>query len=237
MINTVCALLGRTLRGSRLAAVALGAALAMGACYPGEVTETSQLDVVATIYNVDAAWGTYQTYAMPDTIVHLVTEDEDTLPITREFDDEILAKVASEMQALGYTRIDVPDQGDPLPADTPDVVLFVSVTASENWVAWASYPWWGYWGWWYGWGWWGGYPGWGWGYPCCASVGVAEYDVGTAFIQMVDINNPIEEDSIFPNLWVAAINGLLSASSTTNATRVMNGIEQAFAQSPYLEPN
>ena len=70
-------------------------------------------------------------------------------------------------------------------ANPPDVVFLVTVTSSENWVAWTSGCWYCYWGWWPGWGYyppgWG--PGWGWGYP--PSGGVASYETGTLFVDMV----------------------------------------------------
>jgi hypothetical protein len=35
-------------------------------------------------------------------------------------------------------------------------------------------------------------------------------------------------------VWGALLNGLASGSSGTNASRISQGIDQAFAQSPYL---
>jgi hypothetical protein len=37
--------------------------------------------------------------------------------------------------------------------------------------------------------------------------------------------------------WVAALKGLLSTNKETTTSRIISGIETAFAQSPYLDPN
>jgi hypothetical protein len=187
---------------------------------------------VTTVYDVDAAWGTFQTYAMPDTIIHLTDPDnpEDTLPVSRDCDADILSEVADQMAAIGYTRMAV----DTTQA-APDLALLVGVTASENWNAWVSYPWWGGWGGWGGWGWWGGYPGWGWGYPCCGSIQVSNYTTGSVVLYLFDpLQQPIEDETM-PLDWMAVGNGLITASSG-NCSRALNMIDQAYEQSPYLAP-
>lgn len=228
---------GGALSFARYSSVAalLGVSLVLAACYPGDVTSISELDLVGTLYNKDAAWGTFQTYAMPDTVIAVVAEDQDSLPveITPETHDLILAEVASQMAAMGYTRIPEEElSGDNL----PDVVVLLQYTSSETWVLWQSYGWWDYWGWWPGWGYyppsWG--PGWGWYYPpgCCVS-GVSKYLSGSIFIDMVDPINPLSEEETVPVYWSAGMNGLITSSGT--GTRITNAIRQAFAQSPYLE--
>ena len=93
----------------RLAGVVLGLSMVIPACYPGEISSVVQTDLVTTVYDVDAAWGTFQTYAMPDTIIHLTDPDnpEDTLPVSRDCDADILNEVADQMAAIGYTRLAV----------------------------------------------------------------------------------------------------------------------------------
>jgi hypothetical protein len=213
------------------AVVLLGLALALAACYPGDPTDISEFDTVATLFDSNADWGSFQTYAMPDTVIHLVAEDQDTLPISRGFDEDILDLVRQRIEDYGYAI-----EPDPV-VNPPDVIFLVSVTASENWVGWISGCWWCYWGWWPGWGYyppgWG--PGWGWGYP--PSGGVAKFDTGTLYVDMVDPKSPFEiaQDSVIPIYWTAAMNGLLGGSAASVASRLNNNIKQAFDQSPYLQ--
>ncbi|MHC4233962.1 MAG: DUF4136 domain-containing protein [Planctomycetota bacterium] len=213
------------------AVVLLGLALALAACYPGDPTDISEFDTVATLFDSDADWGSFQTYAMPDTIIHLVAEDQDTLPISRGFDEDILTLVRQRIEDYGYAI-------EPDPETTaPDVIFLVSVTASENWVGWTSGCWYCYWGWWPGWGYyppgWG--PGWGWGYP--PSGGVAKFDTGTLYVDMIDPKSPFEigQDSVIPIYWTAAMNGLLGGSAASTASRLNNNINKAFDQSTYLQ--
>ncbi|UCC73848.1 MAG: DUF4136 domain-containing protein [Gemmatimonadota bacterium] len=213
--------------------LALALALAAG-CYPGTVTDVQQLDLVGTLWDANADWGTFQTYVMPDTVIHLVGEDQDMLPVRRDLDQDILDLVRANIEDYGYVLEPDPE------TNPPDVVFLVSVTASENWYGWIGYPWWDYWGWWPGWGYyppgWG--PGWGWGYPCCGNIVVGGYTTGTLFVDMVDANNADIEEEIVPILWTAAMNGLVVDATTAAAlSRLTTGINQAFAQSPYLEVN
>jgi hypothetical protein len=216
------------------AVVLLGLALALAACYPGEVTSISELDTVTTLFDANADWSTFQTYAMPDTIIHIVGEDQDSLPVDRTFDADILNMVRTRIEGFGY-QLELDPENNP-----PDVVFLVTVTASENWVAWRYWDWWGYWGYWPGWGWYPpGYgPGWGWGYPCCGGIGVARYTTGTLFVDMLDPKSPFEdeEDLLIPVYWTAAMNGLLTGSGSTPQVldRLSRVINQAFNQSPYL---
>ena len=99
--------------GGLIAAVAL--ILALGACYPGDISSVEETDVVLTIHSGNDFSG-FNTYAMPDTIVDVCTnvddpECENAIDIDHSYDDEILAQVAARMQAYGYVRIPI-DQVD-----------------------------------------------------------------------------------------------------------------------------
>lgn len=214
------------------AVLLLGTALALAACYPGEPTDISDFDTVATLFDADANWGGFQTYAMPDTIIHVLAENQDSLPIARAFDQDILDLVRERIEDYGYVEPLDPE------ATPPDVVFLVSVTASENYVGWISGCWYCYWGWWPGWGYYppGFDPGWGWWYP--PSGGVARFETGTLYVDMVDPTSPFElaQDSVIPVYWTAAMNGLLRSASTPEVLDRLNRlINQSFDQSPYLQ--
>ena len=193
-------------------------------CYPDYGLTVSDYDTVITLYDKDANFKK-PTYAMPDTVVHLVDEGTPENDIDRSKDGLILSTVASNMQALKYERVPVDTTAAP-----PDFVILVGVTSSENYVR-VYYPGYGYWG---GWGWWGGYyPGYG--YP--GGSATYNYTTGTIFMTMIDPDK-INGDGTYGAVWGARINGVVSSSSSINvSSRITQRINDAFNQSPYLGAN
>jgi hypothetical protein len=226
--------------GVRVAAL-VGFAAALPACYPGEVTNLSQLDVVVTLHADTVDFTQFNSIAIIDSIIHLRDPDDpsDTVPISRDFDDLIVETTVNNYSAFGWNVVLVPaDQTEFPPDSTPDFVTFLGVTASSNYFAYVTYPWWGYWGWWGGWGWWPGYgPGWGWGWPCCGSVNTGSYATGTVILYQFDPNTPVPADSLLNAIWTGALNGVISGSQSGTASRISNGINQMFSQSQYLKVN
>ena len=197
--------------------LALVALAALASCYPGDQLTTEEADVVVTLFDESADFSVLRSYAMPDSIVHLVGEGDDT--ISRDFDDEILSLIVSNMGALGFTR-----EGDPANAD---VIMLTAVAVNEQ-VGYAGYPWGGYWGWY------APYPpNFGWGfYPWYGASTIYTYRTGTIFMQMLDPARIDSTVSKVPTIWVGALNGLVQGDAVPE--RIADGINQAFAQSPYL---
>jgi len=202
--------------------VVLGAAtllLAAGlfiSCYPGDELTISETDTVVTLFDKNADFTPFTTYARPDEVQHLVAEGERD-DISRAYDADILADIDDQMAKLGYTKVD-----DPAVAD-------VHVLPAVNVRDYTGYAYTGGW-----WNYWYGYypPYWGW-YPYYPGYGVSyDYSIGTLFILMIDPSQPVVDDKVPPPIWIAGINGLVDKS--TNAKRIENGIKQAFAQSKYL---
>lgn len=192
-----------------LALVAVG----LASCYPGSVNGVEELDTVITLYEPEAPYGSYVTYeiAGPDSILHRSADTGEL--VTRDYDDEILAKVKQKMAELGYQEVANPGSG------TADIIVLLSI-AAQQFQGWVGWPWWpGY-----------GCPGCGITYP--PTGGAVIYDVGTLFITWVDFGFPAGEDEV-PVVWEAAVNGLL-ADDTDTAARLDANIDQAFLQSPYL---
>jgi hypothetical protein len=193
----------------------------LGSCYPGDQLTVEEADVVVTLYDQSADFASKQTYAMPDSVIHLVQSGE-TDDISRAFDDGTLTQVATNMDAMGFTR-----ETDPALAD---VIVLVAVTAKEE-VGFTGYPWGGYWGWYYPYP-----PSFGWGYyPWYGGGGsVYMYRTGTMFMQMID---PASADSTLakvPTIWLGALNGIVEGTQAEIQQRIVGGINQAFLQSPYL---
>jgi len=208
---------------NRLFAYFIFAALAgfgLAGCYPQGPEYTDDLDVVYTVNNPEFDFQGRGTYAMPDQIVTDVeiTNSGDTIyeymkPV---YADQILAKIAANMATLGWTRVDISN----MPA--PDVLLTPAAISSTTYF----YSYW--YDWWYG----GYYGGWGWYYPPYYTV--SSYTTGSLIMTIADpnIDSPINESQA---AWVGVINGLLTGSG--NITRALEGIDQAFEQSPYLKTN
>jgi hypothetical protein len=196
------------------------AGIGLAGCYPQGPDFTEDLDVVYTNYDPDYDFVGQSTYAMPDKIVTDVeiTNGGDTIyeymkPV---YADQILAKIASNMSALGWTRVDI----DASPK--PDVLLTPAGISSTTYF----YTYW--YDWWYG----GYYGGWGWYYPPYYTV--SSYTTGSLIMTIADpnIDSPINRS---PVSWIGAGNGLLTYSG--NVDRALDAIDQAFEQSPYLKTN
>ena len=204
-----------------------GISLGLMSCYPGEVTDIQQLDVVVTSHDDTVSFSSFVTYALLDSVVHIDLEDNanDSL-LRRDNDALILARVRAGIEGMGYV-----EELDPL-NNTPDVLLLVGALAVTK-DAYFSYGWWPWFGWGYSpdWGCCG--PGYGWEYPW-GPARTVRYAVGTLLITMMDPSRPDDRVDTAPVLWVAAINGLLEGSTSDIVTRTTNSIDQAFDQSPYL---
>jgi len=198
---------------------AVGVAVLTASCTPGSEITAAESDVVATLYDGGFDFGAIQSYALPDSIVHITgdTGDADSPLLSRDYDDEIIAEVAGELDAMGWTRVTDPG--------TADVVVLVGATAR---VDLASYsPWYGYWGWYYP------YPdGWSWYYPY--PVVSYNYTIGTLVILMTDLDSANPNTETYEVPWVAAINGVLDDDIADKQSRISRGIARAFDQSPYL---
>jgi uncharacterized protein DUF4136 len=205
--------------GAAIATVMFTVLGALVSCYPGDQLTTEEADVVVTLFDDQTDFSTLQSYAMPDTIIHLVA-DSSSDDLRRDFDDEILAQVASEMAAKGFTRASDPNDAD--------AFLLVSASTREQ-VGYTGYPWGGYWGWYVPYP-----PGWGWGwYPWYGGGGtIYTYRSGTIFMQLLDPAQADSTEGKIPTVWIGAINGLVQGN--TIEERIADGIRQAFLQSSYL---
>ena len=217
----------RRLAGRGAAVGAASAIAIIAACYPGEVTSIGELDLVATIYDDTFDFRQNATYFLFDSVFHLrdSTNPGDTVSISRQFDQQMLALVRTNMARLGYTVQDPTTGGA-----QPDVYTAISITASRNYQAYTFYPWWGY----------PGYPGWpcclggpGWGWPTTV---VSSYRVGTIFIDIIDTERSIARDTISV-IWDAAINGPFEGTVATTTERIDRLFNRAYEQSAYLDVN
>jgi hypothetical protein len=143
----------------------------------------------------------------------------------RKYDEQILSLTASNLQARGFTRLSDTLQIISGGID-PNTVLAVLIGQfSVDHTGYYYDYWYGYWG--------GYYPYWGYGgyYPP-SYVSTYEYTVGSNVTEIVDYGKSNAQRKAAP-VWVGIISGLTGDPATAQ-TRISDGINQTFAQSPYL---
>lgn len=213
----------RTLKGMAFTAIVVVLALLMNACYPGGAEFVDELDIVSTNYDEDFNFAPQLTYSLPDCVVEIDDGDfngpGNVIPDcieSRQFSDEILKKIRENMTSYGFTEVEEDED--------PDLVFLVSAMETTNFYFYDP----GWWWWYYpGWN-----PGWGWYYPY-PPVYVSGYTTGTILMQLSDPDG-IEGNQV-PIHWNGIINGLLQGSNSNILARIDRNVDQAFAQSPYLQ--
>ena len=187
----------------------IGIIFLMISCYPDDTAYYEDLDLVFTNYTETFDFASKGTYAMPDKIVKVtgnLVEGQDPEFVQEPYNSQILNKIQDNMTALGWTKVDDPENAD--------LALFPAVWTNTTIVYYYDY-----WCWYYPY-----YCGWGYYYPTATS-----YTTGTFIMSLVAAGDEYLEPS---TVWTGAINGLVSG--TFELSRVTNGIDQAFEQSPYL---
>ena len=206
------------------------AILFFGSCYPDNSVAVKDLDVVLSFYDDTANFSDFKTYSLPDSVVVLDQLSNQTG--TGKFDTEILTRIKSNLDDLGYT-----EEADP-ENNVPDVLVLASKVLNNNVEAYTTYNWWDYYGWY---PYWGSYPysygpGWSPYYPWGGgSTVVYSYKSGTLLIEMIDVSASNEGSKEIPTVWAGAINGLVEGTDAEVGARINTSIDQLFDQSPYLK--
>lgn len=184
----------------------------LSSCYPDYGLTVQDFDIVYTVRDNAADFQIYRTYTLPDSVLKIgsggILE-----PNNGTNDALIISELNKQMQAYGYT----------LSADSAssDLSIYVGVTSSTTVT---YYP-----------GWWGGY--YGWYYPYYGYGGYSySYTTGSLFITMIDNAKFNAQEQKIGSVWNAAMNGVLDSTTPAELrTRIVNGIDKMFAQSPYLK--
>jgi hypothetical protein len=157
----------------------------------------------------------YKTFTVTDKIQ--VQDNTNNVPINYQGDaTPIIPKFQSNMESRGYTFIPF------APGVQADLVIGLYVYLGS--ATYGSI----YCGWYY----------WGYPYGCYPTYGyVGSYTYGTLVAHMGDLKNappmPPPTGAQLAVVWSAAIYGVLGTQQY-NVQRVQAGIDQAFAQSPYI---
>jgi len=200
------------------------------ACFPSNSEDISDFDMAATTHDESVNFQQFKTFYLPDTVLHL----KDTInlgtnvDISREYDELILGQIRDNMLANGYTEVS--STNDP----NLDLVLLVSITATQNTGIVDYYPWYGVWGW--------AFPELGptfnWFYPWGGVTEVYNFTTGTVLFTLIDYEKIGDNGNDIPAVWIGGVNGIFENSSTMSTEdRLTRGIDQCFRQSSYLKLN
>lgn len=204
-------------------ACGLGVALLVSAC--GDTISGTDLAgaVVTLVDSTGPALQSARTFALPDTIIELPLGSS---LISHEADHQVVSHIRDHFIALGWRDV------TNVQGAHPDVVILTADNTREqsgvaygDWFgAWGSLPYWGP----------AVGPAWGWGMPVGAIPYV--YQSGTILITMLDLRAEDVSAKRIPLLWAGVIDGILPSGANARNTmpRIIDGIDQAFAQSPYL---
>ena len=184
--------------------------------YPTYDVNTGDFDMVWTNYSETVDFTQYKTYYIPDTVLIDSTASPEDIAYIQEYYESILSEINTNMQSLNYVRVDS--------SESPDIGMAVSIISRTTHVVsynyWYYYP--GYWGW-------GGY---GYYYPWATYMG--SYDEGALVIDMSDLKNIDHVNQKISGMWACLVGGVLTSNTNAISKRLIDGIDQAFIQSPYL---
>jgi hypothetical protein len=194
-------------------------------CRPGGAEYIDELDIVGTNYSKEADFKSKMTYARPDSIVEIGTDDINDPDgngrpsyINQSSANVIINQLDANMAAYGWTKVDK--------SSNPDVIMMLSAMTTTNIYYYYSGWYGGYWG----------YPyyGGGWYYPGYYPPTYSTTTTGTLLMQMADVKDTSVTGKM-PVLWVGVVNGMLNGSSSSFAGRAKKSVDQAFKQSPVLK--
>jgi len=175
--------------------------------------------VVQTNYDITVDFKNFSTYALPLDTIGLVSNTTDASAIVNNYSKAVVNAVKKNLDQLGYQRVELnqnPDFGVNIFV-VNDLSVFQSVVYPNYYY---GYPGYGY----------GSYYGYGgyYGYPY---VNTQVYNQAILVIEFADLKT-IQNDNARV-VWTANIGDLIT--SVDQDVKVLEAINQAFIQSPYLK--
>jgi hypothetical protein len=195
-------------------------------CAPtGPSDESLQSSIVVTLRAPQTDFGSYRTYHLRPVIRELTGDGTGTATIDSTIAGAMLDETRKQMAARGYESLDSPTGAD---------LALEMIYVSSQWLSTYCYSWWDpyYWG----------YPGYSY-YPYY-DCGASTWQTSTLATMITDLSSAGEPadrgttprtkpQQVLGGIWFSGIAGLvLSASDTVQ--KGIDGIDQAFVQSPYL---
>ena len=215
-------------RGMRVSRAILLGVACLPACY-WTPTENERLEdaVVVSARDPAADLGAFTTFFVRPDI--RVLEEDNGLPSTSAM-DVIPDPIAAPL--LSATRSNLVERGYTEAASSDDAELAVDLVYVRGVQSEYYCTYWGDWAYW-------GYPGWSYyfPYPC----GTSEWHSGMLTTHIVDLAAAQAESEAEPGtagivrgVWFSAVYGAEVESVSFVTARAVDGIDEAFAQSPYL---
>ena len=185
-----------------------------------DLSRLSSNFVVQTDVDPDASFSNYKTFYISDTMAYITGDPKDSV-LTDSVAKALTGKIRSNLVARGFVSVSL-DQHPDLGVNTVAVKsTSVGVVVSPGW--WDGYP--GYWDPWY----------WGWYYPYYYPWTTAyAITTGTVIGTLVDLKNA-DKNQKLEVVWTMSLNSALGSNPPSNLQRALDGIDQAFTQSPYLK--
>jgi hypothetical protein len=176
---------------------------------PGEL-------IVVTAQDPDLDYSSFATFAAPRELFDLTGTGVVPRRPAEGFEDEIVDGFRAGLLRHGWGELSDPE------GPGVDALLLVGVVASESFI-WIGSPGFSY------------YPGWGQIVP--AEWPSANLPRGSVVAILVDRRAPDPEVRALPVLWSAILQSVFARGAEDVGTRLVIGLELAFAQSEYLELN
>ena len=196
------------------------AAAALASCQKNPDLEALDGEyLVYTQRDTTAEWTAHASYFVPDSIL-VIGSNYEAQYWKDENAQEIIATVIAQMNNSGYTQS--------FDKEAADLGIQMSYVEEVTYFVGYNNP---YWWWYYPYYWAPGYWGdWlGWHYPYSVYYG---YTAGSLLVEMVNLDAPQEGSKKLPVIWDSFIGGLLTSNSQVNLQRTIDGIDQAFEQTP-----
>ncbi len=213
-----------TVKKIRILALAC-CALAAAACQKEPSTSGLHNEfLVYTDHDTAADFSSFGSYFLPDSI--LVIGSNNRSEYWKDADAlSIVGRVAENLDAAGYVRSSE--------IETANLGIQLSYVRQTVYYAGYDRP---YWWWYYPYYWapdyWGDWLGWHYPYPVYYG-----YTAGSLLIEMLNLEADRQTGRKLPVLWDSFIGGLVTSSRAFDVRRTLEAVEQAFAQSPYLNKN
>lgn len=194
--------------------------IAMG-CEP-QPDDLKLLDefVVSTNYEPDAEFSSYLTYYMPVDTIGLVSNiaSDDTIIVGPNYARPVVNQVKSNLNVRGFQSVGRDE--DPDLAINAYILKNLNIFQDVNYPPSYGYP--GYY-----------YPGYYgyYGYNYYPYVSTYAYNTGVLVLEIVDLKNVTSQNEVTV-VWDAYLGDVFSSVNLSQQT--LDGIDQAFLQSPYL---
>ena len=187
-----------------------------------DFSRLSSAFVAQTTRDKNADFSSFTTYYISDTIFYVSNAASQDTFIAGPAATAIIGEIKKQMNSRGYTFVGRPRR--------PDILLdAIAVRQVNTGVIWPP-------------GWWWGFPGgpvicdfWGcWPVWNPMPPSTFQYSIGDFIVEFFDVKNaPITGKLQY--VWLAQLSGVLSSTDATNVNRTVTGIQEAFAQSPYIQ--